>query len=137
MATKQLYSANHYHRLSFGDFGFRIFEEGGTTSSTAGESFCTLHALSDSVVSFASMTVLKTGRSRRTYFIWRFYDYCLDFGIFDLLFTQIKMALGIGNGFAKSLKTTIKIRKIFNRTGDQWQIVDKNWNQVENKWNDI
>ena len=54
MATKQLYSANHYHRLSFGDFGFRIFEEGGTTSSTTGESFCTLHALSDSVVSFAS-----------------------------------------------------------------------------------
>ena len=47
------------------------------------------------------------------------------------------MALGIGNGFAKSLKTTINIRKIFNRTGDQWQIVDKNWNQVENKWNDI
>lgn len=54
MATKQLYSANHYHRLSFGDFGFRLLDEDGTTSTITGESFCTIHVLKDAVISFSS-----------------------------------------------------------------------------------
>lgn len=54
MATRQLYSANHYHRLSFGDYGFRLLDEDATTSSTSGESFCTIHCLKDAVISFSS-----------------------------------------------------------------------------------
>ncbi|BAQ92642.1 hypothetical protein [uncultured Mediterranean phage uvMED] len=52
--TKQLYSANHYHRLSFGDFGFRLLDEDATTSTAAGENFCTIHCLKDSVLTLTS-----------------------------------------------------------------------------------
>lgn len=54
MATKQLYSANHYHRLSFGDFGFRLLDESGNTSTPSGESFCTIHCLKDAVITMTS-----------------------------------------------------------------------------------
>lgn len=54
MSTKQLYSANHYHRLSFGDFGFRLLDENGTTSSPSNENYCTIHCLKDSVLSLTS-----------------------------------------------------------------------------------
>lgn len=54
MATKQLYSANHYHRLSFGDYGFRMLDENDTTSTPDGEDFCTIHCLKDAVISFTS-----------------------------------------------------------------------------------
>ena len=54
MATKQLYSANHFHRLSFGNFGFRLLDEDGTTSTTGGEDFCTIHCLKNAVVSLTS-----------------------------------------------------------------------------------
>jgi len=52
--THQLYSANHFHRLSFGDFGFRLLDEDDTTSTPQGETFCTLHCLKDAVISFTS-----------------------------------------------------------------------------------
>lgn len=52
--THQLYSANHYHRLSFGDYGFRMLDEDDTTSTPQGETFCTLHCLKDAVISFTS-----------------------------------------------------------------------------------
>lgn len=52
--TQQLYSANHYHRLSFGDFGFRMLDEDNTTSTPQGEAFCTIHCLKDAVISFTS-----------------------------------------------------------------------------------
>jgi len=52
--TKQLYSANHYHRLSFGDFGFRLLDEDNTTSTPSGEHFCTIHVLKDAVISLTS-----------------------------------------------------------------------------------
>jgi len=54
MATKQLYSANHYHRLSFGDFGFRLLDEDATTSTPSGEDFCTVHCLKDAVITMTS-----------------------------------------------------------------------------------
>ncbi len=54
MSTKPLYSANHYHRMSFGDFGFRLLDENGTTSSVSGESFCSIHCLKDAVISMDS-----------------------------------------------------------------------------------
>lgn len=54
MATKQLYSANHYHRLSFGDYGFRLLDEDNTTSTAVGENFCTVHVLKDAVISLSS-----------------------------------------------------------------------------------
>ncbi len=54
MATKQLYSANQYHRLSFGDFGFRLLDENATTSTPSGEDFCTVHCLKDAVLTMSS-----------------------------------------------------------------------------------
>lgn len=54
MATKQLYSANHYHRLSFGDFGFRLLDQDATTSTPSGEDFCTVHCLKDAVITMTS-----------------------------------------------------------------------------------
>lgn len=64
MATKQLYSANHFHRLSFGNFGFRLLDENGTTSTIGGEDFCTIHCLKNAVVSLTSN--ISTGDSSIT-----------------------------------------------------------------------
>lgn len=47
------------------------------------------------------------------------------------------MPLGIGINFGKSKKTSIKIRKIFKKTGEQWQLVTEKWNADNNKWNEI
>ena len=39
MATPNLFSANHYQRMSFGDFGCRILSATGTDTSVEGEKF--------------------------------------------------------------------------------------------------
>lgn len=54
MATKQLYSANLFHRMSFGDFGFRHLGPGDTTIS--GERFCLIEALDNANVDFTNNT---------------------------------------------------------------------------------
>ncbi len=54
MATKQLYSANLFHRMSFGDFGFRHLGPGET--SVSGERFCLIEALDNVNVDFTNNT---------------------------------------------------------------------------------
>lgn len=54
MATKQLYSANLFHRMSFGDFGFRHLGPGET--SVSGERFCLIEALNNTNVDFTNNT---------------------------------------------------------------------------------
>ncbi len=54
MATKQLYSANLFHRMSFGDFGFRHLGPGET--SLSGERFCLIQALDNTNVDFTNNT---------------------------------------------------------------------------------
>ena len=54
MATKQLYSANLFHRMSFGDFGFRHLGPGET--SVSGERFCLIEALDNVNVDFRNNT---------------------------------------------------------------------------------
>jgi len=57
MATKQLYSANLFHRMSFGDFGFRILSSSGTDTSPSGENYCLIESLhSATTISFTSNT---------------------------------------------------------------------------------
>lgn len=56
MATKQLYSANHFHRMSFGDFGFRVLSSSGTDTSVTGERFCYIESLANSTISFTNNT---------------------------------------------------------------------------------
>ena len=46
MATKDLYSANNFHRMSFGDFGFRLLDHPGTASTPSGEHFCMIECIS-------------------------------------------------------------------------------------------
>ena len=57
MATKQLYSANHFHRMSFGDFGFRYLSSSGTNTSPSGERYCYIESLSNTTLSFTNNTV--------------------------------------------------------------------------------
>ena len=54
MATKQLYSANLFHRMSFGDFGFRYLGPGET--SVSGERFCLIEALNNVNVDLTNNT---------------------------------------------------------------------------------
>jgi hypothetical protein len=46
MATKDLYSANNFQRMSFGDFGFRLLDHPGTASTPSGEYFCMVECIS-------------------------------------------------------------------------------------------
>lgn len=56
MATKQLYSANHFHRMQFGDFGFRFLNSGGTNTSPSGERYCLIESLDNTTISFTNNT---------------------------------------------------------------------------------
>lgn len=56
MATKQLYSANHYHRMSFGDYGFRYFTSNGSNTSPSGENYCLIKSLDNTTISFTNNT---------------------------------------------------------------------------------
>jgi hypothetical protein len=56
MATKQLYSANHFHRMEFGDFGFRFLSSSGTSTSPSGERYCLVESLDNTTISFTNNT---------------------------------------------------------------------------------
>lgn len=56
MATKQLYSANHYHRMQFGDYGFRFLSSGGTDTSPSGERYCRIESLDNTTISMTNNT---------------------------------------------------------------------------------
>ena len=46
MATKDLYSANNFHRMSFGDFGMRTLIKGDANLTTpSGESYCMIECI--------------------------------------------------------------------------------------------
>ena len=46
MATKDLYSANNFHRMSFGDFGMRTLIKGDVNLTTpSGEFFCMIECI--------------------------------------------------------------------------------------------
>ena len=47
------------------------------------------------------------------------------------------MPLGNSNSFGKARKTTTKNRRIFNRTGEQWQLANVNWNIEDKNWDEI
>lgn len=58
MSTKQLYSANHFYRMSFGDFGFRVLSATGTTSTPNGERYCFIESLHNATtISFTNNTI--------------------------------------------------------------------------------
>jgi len=52
MSTAPLFSANHYQRMSFGDFGFRILEVNDT--SVSGEKFGAITVLKNCTVTLTS-----------------------------------------------------------------------------------
>jgi len=56
MATKDLYSANNFHRMSFGDFGFRVLDKSGVDSitSVSGEYFCMIEAITTCTISLTN-----------------------------------------------------------------------------------
>ncbi len=56
MPTPNLFSANHYQRMSFGDFGFRILSATGTATSVVGEKFGAITILENSRISLTSNT---------------------------------------------------------------------------------
>ncbi|MDB4338457.1 hypothetical protein OAA02_00590 [bacterium] len=56
MATEPLFSANHYQKLSFGDFGFRLLDDNGTTTTPVGEKIGVIHVLKNSTFSASSNT---------------------------------------------------------------------------------
>lgn len=56
MPTEPLFSSNHYQKLSFGDFGFRLLDDGGTTSVPSGEKIGVIHVLKNSTFSATSNT---------------------------------------------------------------------------------
>jgi hypothetical protein len=55
MATKQLYSANHYHRMQFGDYGFRYLN-GDNSTSPSGERYCLIESLDNTTLNFTNNT---------------------------------------------------------------------------------
>jgi hypothetical protein len=56
MPTEPLFSANHYQKLSFGDFGFRLLDDGGTTTTPSGEKIGVIHVLKNATFSCDSNT---------------------------------------------------------------------------------
>lgn len=50
--ANDLYSANQFHKISFGDYGFRILTNGDT--SVSGEYFSTIQVLTDCTISLTS-----------------------------------------------------------------------------------
>jgi hypothetical protein len=56
MATKQLYSANLFHRMSFGDFGLRYLDSGNGNTSPSGERYCYIESLDNTTISFTNNT---------------------------------------------------------------------------------
>jgi hypothetical protein len=54
MATRRLYSANHYHRMEYADFGLRLLDKDGTASSPSGEYYCKLVVLKDAEITFSN-----------------------------------------------------------------------------------
>ena len=54
MGTRRLYSANHFHRMSFGDFGLRLLDKDGTATSPSGEHYCKLVVLKDAEITFSN-----------------------------------------------------------------------------------
>lgn len=56
MATKKLYSANNYHRMQFGDFGFRFLSSDGTNTSPSGEKYCFIESLDNTTLNLTNNT---------------------------------------------------------------------------------
>jgi hypothetical protein len=56
MPTEPLFSANHYQKLSFGDFGFRLLDDAGTTTTPSGEKIGVIHVLKNATFSCDSNT---------------------------------------------------------------------------------
>ena len=53
MATKQLYSANNFYRMQFGDYGFRYLN-GTNSTSPSGERYCLIESLTNTTLSFTN-----------------------------------------------------------------------------------
>lgn len=57
MATRDLYSANNFHRMSFGDFGFRVLNHSDVNLSTpSGEYFCMIECIVSATISLTNDT---------------------------------------------------------------------------------
>jgi len=56
MATRDLYSANKFYRLTFGDYGFRYLDSGGTNTSPEGEIYGLIESLGNTTLSFTNLT---------------------------------------------------------------------------------
>lgn len=57
MPTEPLFSANHYQKLSFGDFGFRLLDYAhGASSTPSGEKIGVIHVLKNAIISAESNT---------------------------------------------------------------------------------
>jgi len=55
MATKDLYSANNFHRMSFGDFGFRILNHSDEILTTpVGEYYCMIECIVSATISLTN-----------------------------------------------------------------------------------
>ena len=57
MATRDLYSANNYYRMSFGDYGFRMLDYNhGNASTPSGEYFCSIECTENSTITLTNDT---------------------------------------------------------------------------------
>ena len=57
MATRDLYSANNYYRMSFGDYGFRMLDNThGNTSTPSGEFFGSIESTENSTITLTNDT---------------------------------------------------------------------------------
>jgi len=57
MATRPLYSFNHFSRMHYGDFGIRCLDKDnvkGLTSSPSGETYCKIQVLKDAEITFTN-----------------------------------------------------------------------------------
>lgn len=56
MATQELYSANNFYRLQFGDFGFRHLDSNNTNTTPDGEHYGLIESLGNTTLTFTNLT---------------------------------------------------------------------------------
>ena len=57
MATRDLYSANNFYRMSFGDYGFRVLDNThGNSSTPSGEFFVSIECMENSTITLTNDT---------------------------------------------------------------------------------
>jgi len=54
--THRFYSANNYQRIMLGDYGFRILDKDGTSTSPSGEQYGYIRVIKDCEISLTSHT---------------------------------------------------------------------------------